>query len=159
MQARAARAAARSMARIVVDLLTSKLAYMRKIDERQAPKIIAYKYVALKACMENRIDLAMSNGKEVKACKSFHNLRKLMNTYVYNTAKLQPRRSDTDFMPGERLDGVTSNLVQALQPENTAERAKDREFGFMRSWGDMMTSVRPCSCSSRRLILALRFPS
>ena len=131
MQARAARAAARSMARIVVDLLTSKLAYMRKIDERQAPKIIAYKYVALKACMENLIDLAMSNGKEVKDCKSFHNPSKLMKADVYNTAKLQPRPSDTDFMPGERLDGVTSNLVQALQPENTAERAKDRGFGFI----------------------------
>ena len=85
--------------------------------------------------MENRIHLAMSNGKEVKDRKSFHNLSKLMKTNVSNTAKLQPRPSDTDFMPGERLDGVTSNLVQALQPENTAERAKDREFWLHRAVG------------------------
>ena len=106
---------------------------MLKIDERQHSKSQAFWLAALYGVVNGSVVLTV-HGK-TRTIKAFSLLRKVFKSDVYRCAKLAPRVSDVDFLPGEAINDVMQLVDASATQQETA--AADADAKFLKDIGDL----------------------
>ena len=89
-----------------LSFLTNFLQYLHKIDPTQTDRIEAFKYIVIKALLEDKCTVTV--GSELRKMTGLKKLKILMKSIIYRVASLKPRPSDTDFPNGELAVGDLS---------------------------------------------------